>query len=181
MPDTATDVHPNVGQIGWQVYKREAGCYMGRQMAYDARQIANWFIERAAQDGRALTIMSLLKLTYIAHGWNLEVRDEPLISNKIEAWQYGPVIPDVYNTYRPQGVAISKPVEVFETPKEPTIASFLEEIYTIYGRLPAFKLSELTHVPGGPWDVAKDWGGWFAEIPNDLIKSHYVSKRRVKN
>ena len=28
---------------------------------YDARQIANWFIRRAAQEGRSLSIMSLLK------------------------------------------------------------------------------------------------------------------------
>ncbi|MEY4500467.1 MAG: hypothetical protein RIS52_357, partial [Pseudomonadota bacterium] len=53
-------------------------------MIYDARQIANWFIERAAKDGRALSIMSLLKLAYITHGWNLETRNAPLFNNRIE-------------------------------------------------------------------------------------------------
>ncbi|AVW92216.1 Panacea domain-containing protein [Celeribacter baekdonensis] len=64
-------------------------------MAYDARQIANWFVVRAQREGRTLSIMSLLKLTYIAHGWHLEMQEVPLFSNRIEAWQYGPVIPEV--------------------------------------------------------------------------------------
>ena len=37
---------------------------------YDARQIANWFVRRAAQDGRRLTIMQVLKLVDISHGWH---------------------------------------------------------------------------------------------------------------
>lgn len=150
-------------------------------MAYDARQIANWFIVRAAKDSRTLSIMSLLKLVYIAHGWNLEARNHPLISNRIEAWQYGPVIPDVYNAYRPQGVAVTKIDPRFDEPVDSATEKFLDEIYGIYGKLPAFQLSNLTHVPGGPWETARKWGGAYAEIPDDLIHSHYVTKRQAAN
>ena len=150
-------------------------------MTYDARQIANWFIQRAAQEGRPLSIMALLKLVYIAHGWNLEIQGKPLISNRIEAWQYGPVIPDVYRAFRPQGVAVRQPDPNYATPSDPTDTAFLEEIYGIYGRMSPFRLSELTHVEGGPWETARKWGGWYAEIPNDLIHSHYVSKRQATN
>jgi hypothetical protein len=73
-------------------------------MSYDARQIANWFIERSSREGRPLSIMSLLKLAYISHGWRLEMQNRPLFHNRIEAWQHGPVIPDVYKTLRPQGL-----------------------------------------------------------------------------
>ncbi|MFG6620625.1 Panacea domain-containing protein [Sulfitobacter sp. 1A05707] len=148
---------------------------------YDARQIANWFIQRSSQDGRSLSIMSLLKLVYIAHGWNLEIRNTPLFENKIEAWQYGPVIRDVYNAFRPQGVNISKTDPSFPQDVDVNYSNFLEEIYEIYGHLSPFKLSEITHEAGGPWETATKWGGWFAEIPNDLIKSHYVSKRQLAN
>ena len=58
-------------------------------MTYDARQIANWFVNRAARDEK---VMSMLKLTYFAHGWNLETKETPLFSNRVEAWQHGPVI-----------------------------------------------------------------------------------------
>ena len=148
-------------------------------MTYDARQIANWFIERAAKDKRVLSIMSLLKLTYIAHGWNLEMRSEPLISNRIEAWRYGPVIPEVYRSFRHQGINPKQPDASFPSPTEAADVGFLEQIYGIYGSLDAFRLSELTHEAGGPWETASKLGGAFAEIPNDLILGHYVHKRRL--
>jgi uncharacterized phage-associated protein len=150
-------------------------------MTYDARQIANWFIERAAKDGRVLSIMSLLKLAYIAHGWNLEMRNAPLFANRVEAWRYGPVIPDVYNAFRSQGINPTKPVEAFASPTEAVDANFLEQIYKIYGGLSAFRLSELTHEAGGPWETASKLGGSYAEIPNDMILGHYVQKRRLAN
>lgn len=145
-------------------------------MTYNATQIANWFINRAERDGRSLSIMSLLKLTYIAHGWRLEITDRPLFNNRIEAWQYGPVIPDVYRAFRSQGVDVVNPlpgVAPISAPDEP----FLEEIWKLYGGLSAFQLSDITHVPGGPWSLATQMGGNYAHIPDELIKQHYKGKR----
>ena len=52
---------------------------------YDARQIANWFVTRAKQDANVLSVTTLLKLCYIAHGWHLELLGGPLFNNRIEA------------------------------------------------------------------------------------------------
>jgi uncharacterized phage-associated protein len=147
-------------------------------MPYDARQIANWFIDRATREGRPLSIMSLLKLAYIAHGWWLEMRNRPLFANRIEAWERGPVVPDIYNTFRPQGVVPKALDPRFPPPADADADQFLEQIYQIYGHMSPFRLSELTHMPGGPWETARKWGGWYAEIPNDLIRSHYINKRQ---
>ncbi|MBO0661818.1 DUF4065 domain-containing protein [Jiella sp. MQZ9-1] len=144
---------------------------------YDARFIANWFVSRAASEGKRLTIMQLLKLVYIAHGWHLEMRKAPLVLNKIEAWKYGPVIPDVYAAYRNQGVEITAPLSLPSGQIEPSDRHLLEQIYQIYGSMGAVQLSNLTHEPGGPWDTATRQRGWFAPIPNDLIRAHYESKR----
>lgn len=149
-------------------------------MTYDARQIANWFIDRAAEEGRALSIMSLLKLAYISHGWHLEMTGRPLFDNRIEAWRYGPVIPAVYNAFRPQGVSPTKQ-DASVGPVDANAADFLEQIYKIYGSMSAFRLSELTHVAGGPWDTATKWGGNYAQIPDELILAHYVQKRQQAN
>ncbi len=147
-------------------------------MTYDARQIANWFIQRASNEGRALSIMSLLKLAYIAHGWRLEMASQPLFNNRIEAWRHGPVIPDVYNSLRPQGIVPKTIDPEFPAPNDASDTAFLEQIYNIYGHMSPFKLSELTHVSGGPWETARGWGGAYAEIPDNLIQSHYISKRQ---
>ncbi|NTG12686.1 SocA family protein [Agrobacterium rhizogenes] len=145
---------------------------------YDARQIANWFVSRAARDNRRLTIMQLLKLVYISHGWHLEMQHSPLIINKIEAWKFGPVIPDVYNAFRSQGVEISAPAPMPAVSLPPSDQHLLEQIYNTYGMLTAQKLSDLTHEPGGPWDTATKQFGYFAPIPNELILPHYQQKRQ---
>lgn len=149
-------------------------------LAYDARKVANWFVARAAQDGKVLSIMTLLKLTYIAHGWHLETKGKPLFPNRVEAWQYGPVIPDVYSAFRGSGINVTGS-SITEPGDEITNedASLLEQVYNIYGSLSAFQLSDLTHVAGGPWDITMQTGGHRATIPNELIRQHYSMKRRV--
>jgi len=148
-----------------------------KTLTYDARQIANWFVTRARRDDKNLSIMSLLKITYIAHGWFLEMRNTPLFSNRIEAWQYGPVIPDVYNAFRKQGINAFGTVPILPIKILDEDENLLEQIFNSYGNLTPFQLSDLTHVAGGPWDIATKTGGYYAPIPNELIKQHYEHKR----
>ncbi len=145
---------------------------------YDARQIANWFIRRAVEERGQLSIMSALKLTYIAHGWYLETYKKPLIRNKIEAWKNGPVIPDVYHTFRKNGVFLKSTIEQYEGEIAPMDERFLQEIYRLYGHIDPFALSDLTHKPGTPWDICSRKGGHYAVIPNELIQAHYEKKRK---
>lgn len=147
----------------------------------DARQIMNWFIERARADGRVLSIMSLLKLIFISHGWHLEIFKRPLFANRVEAWKFGPVVPDAYYEFRKQGVNITEPVNIDGPEITDRQQQLLEEIYNIYSRMGAFKLSEITHVPGGPWETASKQSGYFAEIPNGLTQNHYENLRLLKS
>ncbi|WP_369210846.1 Panacea domain-containing protein [Xylella fastidiosa] len=66
-------------------------------MPYSPATIANYFLQRASKEGRALTPMQVLKLVYIAHGWHLGFRKEPLIDESVEAWRHGPAIRSLYN------------------------------------------------------------------------------------
>lgn len=144
---------------------------------YDARQIANWFVQRATRDGRRLSIMQLLKLVYISHGWYMEMSGAPLIRNKIEAWKHGPVIPDVYRSFRGQGIDVAAPIPGYSAETNSYVENVLEQIYQGYGKLPARQLSDMTHEPGGPWELASKRFGYYAPITNDLILSHYRQKR----
>jgi antitoxin SocA-like protein len=72
-------------------------------MAVQARVVANEFIRLAEADGRALTPLQVIKLAYIAHGWMLALYQRPLISDSIEAWKYGPVIPTLYHALKKYG------------------------------------------------------------------------------
>jgi len=146
---------------------------------YDALQVANWFIKRFRAEERSVSIMTLLKLVYLAHAWYLEIFKAPLFRNRIEAWKYGPVIPDVYNAFRAQGVEVNQETaQVKQAQFKNEHEHVLNEVFRIYGHMSPFKLSDLTHEPGGPWDEASKRWGYFAPIPNEFIQSYYEEKRR---
>lgn len=65
-------------------------------MPYQANIIANFFVKKAQEEQIPLTLMKIIKLVYIAHGWHLAHKKSPLISEPVEAWPYGPVVPSVY-------------------------------------------------------------------------------------
>ncbi|MGL6349555.1 MAG: Panacea domain-containing protein, partial [Aeromonas sp.] len=65
-------------------------------MPYPVNQVAEAILRAAKREGRSLTPMQLIKLTYIAHGWSLAVANRDLFTDRIEAWKYGPVIPSLY-------------------------------------------------------------------------------------
>jgi uncharacterized phage-associated protein len=68
-------------------------------MTHNPIAIANYFIELA----KFITPMKLQKLVYFAHGWCLALADKPLINEKIEAWQYGPVVSSLYREFKKYG------------------------------------------------------------------------------
>ena len=145
---------------------------------YDAKQVANWFIEHAAKEGKQLTIMHLLKFVYIAHGWHLGERGTPLFRNKIEAWRFGPVVPDVYFAFKVKDSAYLQPdvaIEMGRITNEDD-CRFLKGIYDRYKGMSAWELSSITHEEGGPWEKARENDGWYATITDDLIMAHYQGK-----
>ena len=68
--------------------------------SYDPRAIANEFIKLNVGTMRQ---MKLQKLVYMAHGWNLAIHREPLVKERIEAWDGGPVMRSIWNQIRDYG------------------------------------------------------------------------------
>lgn len=145
--------------------------------------IANKVIAAAEANGQALTIMQVIKLVYIAHGWNLALLNKPLVNSPPEAWQHGPVYPEIYNYYRGYR---SSPIN--STAKDPNTGSeynaqldeatqsIIDQVVASYGKLHAFTLSDRTHQPNTPWSKIYNGGvGQFDPIPNDIIRNHFDS------
>lgn len=146
-------------------------------MTVSARVVANELIRLAKVQDRSLTPLQLLKMTYIAHGWMLGLLQRPLISNQIQAWKYGPVIPDLYHRLKGYGGGnvtselggLSFGVSDLDATEKHLVA----QVYDIYGKMTGVQLSQLTHQPGTPWHTAWETGGQNAIISNDLIAEHY--------
>ncbi len=76
-------------------------------MSYPARLIADYFItlanEETIGEGNAsekITHLKLQKILYFAQSAFLSIQKGPLFDEKIEAWKYGPVIPDIYKIFK---------------------------------------------------------------------------------
>lgn len=142
--------------------------------------IANYFIQKAASEGVALTPMKLIKLVYIAHGWYLALANKPLIREPIEAWQYGPVIESLYHAFKRYGNA-SLPISaatdaVIMDNEHQDITRLLDKIWERYSKFTAAQLSTITHQSDTPWSQVYKPNQRRVVIPDDLIKKHYQDK-----
>lgn len=148
--------------------------------------VANYFLEKSFDEGVPLTQMKLLKLVYIAHGWHRGYFETNLINEAVQAWQYGPVIRDLYFKIRHFGRNVIDapidgypPIQTLDLPHEQTLA-LIDHVWDSYKDKGGLELSALTHEANTPWDITwKECGGnTFAGaiIPNELIQQHYKEK-----
>lgn len=137
--------------------------------------IADEMLRIGKEHNKALTPLQLMKLVYIAHGWSLGLGRADLFSDRIEAWRYGPVIPDLYRITKKYG-RDPIPVELVgigPSMVDQNTSAFLRDVFSKYGHLSGIQLSQLTHKSGTPWDVVYKSGEYNSEIPDDLIRDHY--------
>ena len=66
-------------------------------MSHDARSVANYLIQRTLDGKKWLTPLQVIKMVYYCQGWSLALFDKKLFGQDIEAWEFGPVVPDVYH------------------------------------------------------------------------------------
>jgi uncharacterized phage-associated protein len=148
---------------------------------YRATDIAKWFINRGLSEGKALTPMQVLKLTYIAQGIHLAAYDEGLFLESCEAWAYGPVVKAVYQKTKPYGqLPITQdpfPGSKGINPQDHQTLSALNAVWGKFGHMSGIELSNWSHRPGSAWDIAfnQENGKAFIgyDISADLLKREF--------
>lgn len=152
--------------------------------------IANYFIQKSFDTGVEITPMKVLKLVYIAHGWNLGLNGTPLINEAVQAWKYGPVVESIYKEFRTYGssqittlgtyFAIESFSDITPVLTDNNNSILLDKVWEVYKNYNGLQLSALTHQPGTPWDIV--WNKMNANrataliISNEIIKAHYKAK-----
>ncbi len=135
-----------------------------------AAQVANKLRELS---GETLTPLQLLKLVYISHGWSFPINGGPLIGERIEAWQYGPVVPSLYHAIKGfRNAPVTQPIPDGDTPLTPREEALVKTVHDTYGRYSGGQLSAMTHRVGTPWAIAWERGR-NSEITNDVISEYY--------
>jgi uncharacterized phage-associated protein len=161
-------------------------------MPFPALAVANEFLAIAKTQEVALTPMKLQKLVFFAHGWCLALTGHPLIRERVEAWQYGPVIPSIYHELKEvgngpitgpatdlvmhEGKIYFKAVTLGDFPESEernNAQEIIARVFAKYGRYSAIQLSNATHLEGTPWSQVYRQGERRVPIPNEIIKTYF--------
>ena len=146
-------------------------------MAYKALDIAKKLIKLADYDtangGDNLTNLKLQKLLYYEQGYHLAQFDSPLFDEKIEAWMYGPVVPEVYNYYQQNGASVL-PVEddVIELTDDEEV--MFAQVYEAYRDFSAIGLMNKTHQES-PW-ASLERRGHGVEITQESMRKFFKTQ-----
>ena len=159
--------------------------------SYDARALANFILDRADVLGVGLSNMHINKIAYFAHGWFLALRNQKLVEQPFEAWEYGPVIQDLYHRFKRFGKdSITERATVLDKRTGNFVIAqcnvsvddreLLTQVVDFYARIPAGKLSDMSHESGGPWDLVWNYEGKSNPgmfIPDSAITNWFSKKR----
>jgi uncharacterized phage-associated protein len=140
---------------------------------HDAKRVAQYILWLAKDN--PITPMQLLKIVYICHGWMLGLYGRPLVSDGIEAWPYGPVIPKLYQAFKHYGGNFINQCPSTEpggfTHEEQSV---MRQVWAAYRTFTGLQLSALTHKPGSPWAITRSKHRINGlPISNDLIEQYY--------
>ena len=125
--------------------------------------------------------LAIQKLLYIAHMWRLGERDEPLICENFEAWDFGPVVPVLYHKVKAFG---SRPVQNVFWSEDDISDSYegnlLADVVAGLGRERTSKLVAITHWEEGAWAEHYVPGLRGVVIPNKSIKAEYERRKSAQ-
>jgi uncharacterized phage-associated protein len=134
-----------------------------------------------ARSGWSLSNLELQKLLYIAHMFHLgEHGGDPLVSGAFEAWDYGPVHPQLYHRVKVFGADAVENVfnSVPEIPPGAD-AAMLDAAVDQLGHAAPGKLVAITHWDKGAWAKYYVRGQRGTVIPNEAILQEYRDRANV--
>lgn len=137
---------------------------------YDAMDIAKYIITKCTKDSKPISNLQLQKILYFIQRDYLKKVSYPLFTNNIEAWQFGPVVAEVYYAFC--GMGSMKILGEYDTQTNICAEDkiFVNNIVEQRRLQPPWELVKESHTPGGAWDTIFQKGvGNHKVIPNDLI------------
>lgn len=114
-----------------------------------ADDVAAYILEKCGR----MTAMKMQKLAYYSQAWHLVWEEQPLFTDRIEAWSNGPVVRSLYAGHRGQFTVSSWP-RGDSSRLVDAERSTIDAVLDFYGGRSAHELSELTHFEQ-PWRSAR--------------------------
>lgn len=137
----------------------------GGRVIMNIFEVARYFL-----NAMPMTHKKLQKMCYYAYVWYYILKNDRLFENKFEAWEHGPVDPNLYQEYKKYKYHTID--EKYHLDINEDIKVFLDMILDKYGNLNAGDLEDLSHLEL-PWKVARGSKLSF-ESSNDPIEDKYI-------
>lgn len=115
------------------------------------KKVAKWFLKK-----ESMTHRKLQKLCYYSEAWSIALQKRKLFNDTyFEGWVYGPVSPELYDTYKEYGWLEIPKVEEKEEIILSDILELLNLVYGTYKDFDGIELSELAHNEK-PWIESRE-------------------------
>ena len=137
---------------------------------YAAIDLSKYMVSKCVREDHPISNMQLQKILYYVQKDFLR-NGEEAFPDDIEAWQFGPVVPNVYYYFCGFGAmpisSIYGGAEIEEGDR-----AVIDKIVEAKRKLNPWVLVGETHKPGGAWDqIYRHGTGNHQVIPIDLIKA----------
>jgi uncharacterized phage-associated protein len=105
--------------------------------------------------GNIISNLKLQKMLYYMHGFHLAFFIKTFFDDDIIAWQYGPVVPEIYRKFSLNGAAaLSLPDNTKIVWFDNDTENMFRQVVKEYGQFSAVKLMEMTHEET-PWKTTE--------------------------
>ncbi len=141
-----------------------------------AKIAALYLLSKQDSEEPDISNLKLLKLLYYAQGTCMALYGRPLFHEPIEAWFHGPVVPDVYHTYKVYGrepIPVSDEGLAVDIPGADQAA--MDFAYGKWGQYSAWSLRNMSHQEQ-PWHDAYHDRGECAEIDLNAIYQRFLTE-----
>jgi uncharacterized phage-associated protein len=156
-------------------------------MTVSARAVANELLDVAEDVRSSIDPLQLQKLLYLAQGWTLGLSGDPLFLEPIEAWAYGPVVPEIHHSVKMFGASpirgrlltidrVRRRVIVAHERLDEFESDVLKAVWEKYGSWSGAKLISLTHQGGSPWWRARHSGEYNARISHGVMTDWFAEE-----
>ena len=143
-----------------------------------ALDVAQYIINETLNKGYPVSNLKLQKMLYFVQGVMLVNYGRPAFEDRIEAWQYGPVVPEVYFAYSSYGATpILLQYDKINLDAEEKNAANI--VINSFLKTPAFALVNETHKVNSPWYDAYHSSGDNI-ISNESIVQYFRAQYVVK-
>ena len=133
--------------------------------------IAKYVVDYCTRCGNPITNLQLQKILYYVQLNFIRKFGEPAFPENIQAWQYGPVVPIVYERFSSYG-----PTKICNLYDDITILLSLEKekllkrVINACISISPWELVEKSHRPGSPW--SRVYEGMKVDIPIEYIREY---------